>query len=113
MFRNHEITTSDSCVIIQKMTKANNKRAKSTDREPVVSLQWFGHSFRRSDFVTKWGFGQDGSGDSKNIFRIALLSQSALLVVSLFAVSLLAVRCREPNNKRTGCIYVAYCKQQQ
>ena len=30
----------------------------------MVSLQWFGHSFRRSDFVTKWEFGQDGSGQS-------------------------------------------------
>ena len=30
--------------------------------------------FCYSDFVTKWGFGQDGSGDSKNIFRIALLA---------------------------------------
>ena len=39
--------------------------------------------FRYSDFVTKWGFGQDGSGDSKNTFRIALLSQSALFAVSL------------------------------
>ena len=28
-------------------------------------------------------FGQDGSGDIKNIFRIALLSQSALFAVSL------------------------------
>ena len=64
---------------------------EQTDREPMVSLQWFGHSFCRSDFVTKWGFGQDGSGDSKNIFRIALLSQLALLAVSLFAVSLFAV----------------------
>ena len=47
----------------------------------------FRHWFRRSDFVTKWGFGQDGSGDSKNLFRIALPSQSALFAVSLFTVS--------------------------
>ena len=60
---------------------------EQTDCEPTVSLQWYRHS----DFVTKWGLGQDGSGDSKNIFRIALLSQSALFAVSLFAVSLSVV----------------------
>ena len=38
---------------------------------------------RSNDFVTKWGFGQDGSGDSKNTCRIALLSRSALFAVSL------------------------------
>ena len=52
-------------------------------------VTWVRHWFRRSDFVTKWGFGQDGFGDSKNIFRIAILSQSALFAVSWFAVSLL------------------------
>ena len=52
-------------------------------------VTWFRHWFRRSDFVAKWGFGHDGSGDSKNIFRIAVLSQSALFAVSWFAVSLL------------------------
>ena len=62
----------------------------SIDREQI-NRQWFCHWFRRSDFVTKWGFGQDGSGDSRNIFRIALLSQSALFAVSLFAVSWFAV----------------------
>ena len=57
----------------------NINRAKSTDRDKLTAKQWF----RRSHFVTKWGFGQDGSGDSKNIFRIALLSQSTLFAVSL------------------------------
>ena len=38
---------------------------RQTDREKTVSSQWFGHWFRHSDFVTKWGFGQDGFGDSK------------------------------------------------
>ena len=56
--------------IMYDAAKSPKKRVKSTDREqsdrkPTVSLQWFCHWFRRSDFVTKWGFGQDGSGDSK------------------------------------------------
>ena len=47
--------------------------------------------FCYSDFVTDFvavisslseGFWQDGSGDKKNIFRIALLSQSMLFTVS-------------------------------
>ena len=64
---------------------------KQTDRKAMILLQWFRNWFRRSDFVTKWGFGQDGSGDSKNIFRIALFSQSTLFAVSLLAVSWFAV----------------------
>ena len=51
---------------------------EQTDRKATISLHIF-----VTDFVTKWGFGLDGSGDSKNIFRIALLSQSALFAVSL------------------------------
>ena len=43
-------------------------RVRLTDREPMVSSQWFGHWFRQSDFVTKWRFGQGGSGDSKICF---------------------------------------------
>ena len=54
-------------------------RAKSTDHNKLTAKR----RFRYSDFVTKWGFGQNGSGDSKNIFRIALFSQSALSAVSL------------------------------
>ena len=61
-----------------------------------VFITCFRHWFHRSDFATKWGFGQDGSGDSKNIFRIALPSQSALFAVSLFTVSWFAVSCRGP-----------------
>ena len=63
-----------------------NYRAKSTDRDKLTAkkyfVTWFCHWFRRSDFVTKWGFGQDGYGDSKNLFRIALLTQSAFFAVS-------------------------------
>ena len=65
---------------------------RPTGHEATISLHWFRHWFRRSDFVTTWGFGQDGSGDSKNIFRIALFSQSALYAVSLLAVSCLRSR---------------------
>ena len=60
---------------------------RQTDRKTNDFVTCFRHWFRRSDFVTKWGFGQDGSGDSKNIFRIALLSQLVLFTVSLFTVS--------------------------
>ena len=50
-----------------------------------------------SDFVAvilsqSEGLGKNGSGDSKNIFRIALLHQSMFFAVSLFAVS-----CHGPN----------------
>ena len=55
---------------------------RQTDREATISLHWFRHWFCCSDFVTTWGFEQDGSGDIKNIFRIALFSQSALFAVS-------------------------------
>ena len=49
-------------------------QAMSTDRDKLTmnkltENQQFRHSdlvwFRHSYFVTKWGFGQDGSGDSK------------------------------------------------
>ena len=42
-----------------------------------------------SDFIAKRGFGQDGSGDSKNVFRIAFLRQLTMFAVSLFMISLL------------------------
>ena len=67
-------------------------RPRPTGHEATILLHWFRHWFRRSDFVTTWGFGQDGSGDSKNIFRIALFSQLALYAVSLLAVSCLRSR---------------------
>ena len=56
----------------------------------MTANQWF----RYSDFVAmissqNEGLGKMalGNGDSKNVFRIALLSQSALFAISLFAVS--------------------------
>ena len=50
-------------------------RAKSTDRDKLTANKLIANQrFCYSDFVTKWGFGQDGSGDSKKIFRIALLA---------------------------------------
>ena len=65
--------------------------AKSTDRDKLTAnkltakLQFYYSGFV-TDFVTKWGFGQDGSKESKNIFRIALFSQSTS-AISWFAVS--------------------------
>ena len=38
---------------------------RQTDCEPTVLSQSFGHWFCHGDFVAKWGFGQDGSGDNK------------------------------------------------
>ena len=49
----------DACI------QARSADREQTDREPMVSSQWFGLWFRQRDLVTKWGFWQDGSGDSK------------------------------------------------
>ena len=69
---------------------------EQTDCEETISLQWFHHWFRRSDFVTRRGFGPEGSGDIRNQFRFALFSQSALSAVSLLAVSWFAVSLSRP-----------------
>ena len=75
------------------MTKANNKRAKSTDHDKLTANQWFRYSDLVTHFVAVTSSQSEGLGKMAlgivNILRIALLSQSALLAVSLFAVSLL------------------------
>ena len=83
-----------------------NYRAKSTDHDKLTASKLTAkRRFCYSDFVTNFdavilsqseGFVQDGSGDSKNIFRIALFSQSTLFMVSLLAVSWFAVSCCGP-----------------
>ena len=84
-------TSRDGCKPLRKKSEPSQLTATNWPRtnwpQSNDFITCFRHWFHRSDFVTKWGFGQEGSGDSKNIFRIALPSQSALYAVSLFAVS--------------------------
>ena len=56
----------------------------------LTAKQRFSYSDFVTDFVIKRGFGQDGSGDSKNTFRIALLSQWRC------CSKFVAVSCRGP-----------------
>ena len=76
-------TSSGSAILAEPSQLTATNWPRSND-----FVTWFRQWFRHSDFVTKWGFGQDGSGNSKHTFRIALLSQSGLFAVSWFAVSL-------------------------
>ena len=57
-----------------------NAWAKSTERNKLIANQPFHHS----DFVTKWGFGQDGSGDSKIFWWSRFSANQQHLVRSQF-----------------------------
>ena len=58
----------------EKLMISYRLRAKSTDRNKLTANKLtVSQQFRHSDFITKWGFGQDGSWDKK-IFLCMLFS---------------------------------------
>ena len=99
------------------MPKVNNKRAKSTDCDKLTANLWFRYSDLVTHFVAVISSQSEGLGKmALGIVKIYLgspFSANRVARGQFVCGQFVAVSCRGPNNKRTGCIYVAYCKQQQ